>query len=172
MDNIVRNSLSFKENAGVANDLYHGTSTAIAQEIVKTGFKAGPPDTSYLGFGVYFFQSNLKLAKTWATIKALQDQSGPCVLVATADLGNVWLINPYAERLIRDLIHKSETEKKRPLMEGQAIELLVSQILPRIGINVDTVKKIIERDDMNINVCIRNPEKIMEKSILEETYEK
>lgn len=46
---------------------YHGTSLAVAQEIVGTTFKMSAPDSgAYLGVGVYFFDNQPSQAKRWA----------------------------------------------------------------------------------------------------------
>jgi hypothetical protein len=45
---------------------FHGTDEAVANIIIKSGYKVGASQNSYLGRGVYFFEDQMPQAKKWA----------------------------------------------------------------------------------------------------------
>ncbi len=65
---------------------YHGTSLALAHEILREGFKPSVKAIEWLGTGIYFWQEALNWAAVWAESRRQAEGLGGKIAVVAAEV--------------------------------------------------------------------------------------
>jgi hypothetical protein len=155
------------KNAGIINYAYHGTSAYNAKQIIKTGtYKLSDGDNAYLGKGFYFYLLDVYSAKKWAR-KKFSNQSR-AVIKSKVGLGNLLNINYKTSKYMKKMVERAKKVGEE-LTEGQAIEIVIDDILDSQGIKIDTVKRIFLKYQQDV-LSVRTIQCIYESEIMEEGY--
>ncbi|MCK9377542.1 MAG: hypothetical protein M0P73_15495 [Syntrophobacterales bacterium] len=156
----------------IVPEAYHGTKLDVAKKIIRekkfhhSSYKSG--DRPYLGKGIYFFESALSRAITWAENRFKVGEIG--VIKAVINLGSCLdITDPNNIKLLIKL-------KKKLIKEKGLTSVTTAYVIHTCGImyNVDTIRGLFPKGepegfhDVELIICVRNNNSIMEMSLVYE----
>lgn len=160
-------------------DAYHGTTLRQAEDIcgsstfVKTRY-----EDSYLGDGVYFYESSYISAVDWS-VKIYGNDAKTAVLKCSIDLGKCFDLHNKEHQQILAIVSERLRERVEKVTDAFAINYLATNIVP----DIDTVRcpvvkkspqlsKIFSGSRIYINseiyICVRNLAQILSIQIYRE----
>lgn len=158
-------------------DAYHGTTLQQAEEICGLNiFRKTSYEDSYLGDGVYFYESSYISAKEWSEKKYGEDAQA-VVLKCSIDLGKCFDLHNKEHQQILATVSSYLRERVDNVTDAFAINYLATNIV----VDIDTVRcpfvkkssrfsKIFSGSRIYINseiyICVRNLAQILSVQIL------
>jgi len=155
----------------IVPDAFHGTSDANAGLILKqNSFRSGNNERSYLGDGVYFFESSIEEARKWATGRFKDEKI--CVLRATLHLGKCLNLQEFEHQKL--VFEVKEKLLKLDIKEEELTDALLINFFAR-QFDIDSVKAIIVKDRLEtffkgskffrhiqVIICMKNMSRIQD----------
>lgn len=116
----------FNNGIKVIPDAFHGTRTSLVSKILVEGFKIDRNDRHHLGFGVYFYESSFRSAKSWA--EKVKKYPDPAVIKSRIDSTRCLdFFDKEVQNMIGQLV-KEFAKKKRPHTFASVVEFMANQL--------------------------------------------
>lgn len=130
-----------KQDYGICECLYHGTSRQNAQEIQKTNEIKIPNKVNYLGKGFYCYYWDIEASRIWA--RKRNETGKIAVLNLIAHLGNTFFIDKELHQVFWGKASKLKgTHLCIDKRIGNYIELFIKEFIkPKYGIDIHTVAR-------------------------------
>lgn len=155
-------------------DAYHGTDKISAAEILRSRkFKYGTNGKLYLGDGVYFYESSLWHAQTWAERKYPRNDCA--IIQAEIDLGHCLDLHNFEHREFL----KQVRSQLKSYADGITDALVINWVVKYGKVNIDTVRatytcslygKIFKESRFNafeqLIICVKNSNNILKISLV------
>lgn len=152
---------------------YHGTTLAVAQDVMQTYFKMSPPDAgAFLGEGAYFFDNQLSQAKRWATTR---NTPGTKTAVIESGVKYGRLLN-LTDKEQRDDLEWFAREYQRKTNETVTLPTIIDIVADRLGAEVVKAMRIPHNPsflwqsrfsaDVEVILAVREVKNILSKEII------